>query len=308
MAFFSVVIPLYNKAPFIAQTLQSVLSQTYSDFEVIIVNDGSTDGSEAAVQQFEDSRIQYYLRENKGVSAARNFGITMAKADHIAFIDADDYWYPDFLQTMHRNILRFPQHRVFSCAIEIETAKNVIPAEYSIEREHPVMVVDFFKSSIREAVIWTSAAVFHKSVFDSTGVFDAQLRSGEDIDLWIRVGLQYPIVFDWKILARYVFDARSLSRDRTHHVSKTNLSKFAEREKANPDLKQYLDLNRFSLAVKSKLNGDNRTFQKLKDDIDLKNLSTKRKVLLHLPGFALRALLRFNQWLADNGLGNSVFR
>jgi glycosyltransferase involved in cell wall biosynthesis len=308
MAFFSVVIPLYNKAHFIAQTLQSVLAQTFIDFEIIIVNDGSTDNSESIVQQFDDPRIQYYLRENKGVSAARNFGITMAKADYICFIDADDYWYPDFLQSIHRNITRFPGQHVFSCAIEIETAKNIVPAEYSIERDFPVMVVDFFKASLSEAVIWTSAAVFHKSVFERSGVFDAQLRSGEDTDLWIRIGLDYPIVFDWKVSARYVFDPKSLSRDNSHLLSKIKFSKFDALEKTNPDLKKYLDLNRFSLAIKSKLNGNRTAFGDFATPIDRKNLSVKRKMLLRLPGSALRILLRLNQWLAENGLGNSVFR
>lgn len=308
MALFSVVIPLYNKAHFIAQTLQSVLSQTFTDFEIIIVNDGSTDNSEAEVNQFDDDRINYYQRENKGVSAARNFGITMAKADYIAFIDADDYWYPDFLQTMHRNILRFPEHQVFSCAIEIETSKNIVPADYSIEHEHPVMVVDFFKASFKEAVIWTSAAVFHKSVFERSGVFDTKIKSGQDTDLWIRIGLHFPVVFDWRILARYVFDAKSLSRNLSYTISKIDFSKFEEQEKYHPDLKRYLDLNRFSLAIKSKLNGDKTAFWTFAGGIDSKNLSAKRKILLQLPGNLLRLLLRLNKWLMENGLGNSVFR
>lgn len=309
MPFFSIVIPLYNKEHFIEQTLQSVLAQTFGDFEIIIVNDGSTDAGEAKVKQFDDARIQYYLRENKGVAAARNFGITLSKADYIAFLDSDDFWYPDFLQTMHRNISRYgARHKVFSSAIEIETAKNIIPATYSIEKSHPVEIVDFFKASFKEAAIWTSAAVFHRSVFEKSGVFDTQIRSGQDTDLWIRIGLEYAIVFDWKILARYVFDPKSLSRNRNYTVSKINFSKFRELEKVNPDLKKYLDLNRFSLAIKSKLNGDIAAFRRFSEGIDLKNLNAKKRILLQLPGGLLRLLLQLNQWLNDNGLGNSVFR
>lgn len=308
MPFFSVVIPLYNKEAFIGQTLQSVMSQTFSDFEIIIVNDGSTDAGEAKVLSFQDPRIRYSLRENKGVSAARNFGITLAQSQFIAFLDADDYWYPDFLQTMHRNIARFPDQKVFSCAIEIETAKNFVPAEYSIERNHPVEVVDFFKGSFKETILWTSATVVHKSVFDQSGVFDTQMKSGEDTDLWIRIGLDYPIVFDWKIMARYGFDPKSLSRDQSYIVSKINFSKFDQLEPTHPDLKKYLDLNRFALAIKSKLNGDHKAFRQLSQGIDWNNLSHKRKILLRLPGGVLRALLHLNRWLAENGLVNSVFR
>lgn len=308
MPFFSIVIPLYNKQHFVGQTLQSVLSQTFADFEIIIINDGSTDNSETAVKQFDDVRIQYYLRENKGVSAARNIGITMAKGNFIAFLDADDYWYPDFLQTMHRNIMRFPEQRVFSCAIEIETAKNIIPAEYAIERSHPVVVVDFFKASGIESVISTSTTVFHKSVFDRSGVFDTQMKSGEDTDLWIRIGLDFEVVFDWKILARYVFDPKSLSRDASKLASKINFTKFAQREQTNPDLKRYLDANRFALAIKSKRMGDKAMFRRLSDEIDRKNLSLKRKILLGAPRPILELLIKCNRWLANNGLSNSVFR
>lgn len=308
MPFFSVVIPLYNKEPFIGQTLQGLMAQSFADFEIIIINDGSTDAGEAKVLSFPDPRIRYYLRENKGVSAARNLGITMAKGNYIAFLDADDYWYPDFLQSMHRNITRFLDQKVFSCAIEIETAKNLVPAEYSIDRSHPVQIVDFFKASFKETVLWTSATVIHKSVFDHSGMFDTRMRSGEDTDLWIRIGLDYPVVFDWKIMARYGFDPKSLSRDRSYTTSKIDFSKFDALEPNHPDLKKYLDMNRFALAVKSKLNGDKKAFRQLEQGIDPANLSAKRRILLQLPGGLLRTLLQINRWLAENGLGNSVFR
>lgn len=308
MAFFSVVIPLYNKERFIAQTLQSVLAQTFQDIEIIIVNDGSTDRSESVVQGFNDPRIQYYLRENKGVSAARNLGITMAKADYIAFLDSDDYWYPDFLQTMHRNITRFPEHKVFTSAIEIETARNIFPASYSIEKTGYCEVVDFFEASSKEAVIWTSAAVFHKSVFEKSGIFDTKVNFAEDTDLWIRVGLDFKVVFDWKILARYVFDGKSFSRGKYYFFEERSFLKYAELELTHPGLKKFLDLNRFSVAIKSKLSGDKANFRKCYDAIDFKNLGAKKKMLLHLTRFQLQVLVKVKSLMADWGLGNSVFK
>lgn len=309
MPFFSIVIPLYNKEHFIAQTLQSVLAQTFGDFEVIIINDGSTDASEAKVRQFDDPRIQYYLRENKGVSAARNLGITMAKADYIAFLDSDDFWYPDFLQTMHRNISRYGnQYKVFSSAIEIETSRNVFPAEYSIEKKGYCEVVDFFEASIKEAVIWTSAAVFHKSVFEQSGVFDNSIKHAEDTDLWIRIGLDFKIVFDWKVLARYVYDNQSVSRGKQYFFEQSSFSKYAEREKTHPGLKKFLDLNRFSVAIKSKMAGDHKNFHQCYDAIDFRNLSIKKRTLLHLTGFQLRVLVAIKRELANLGFGSSVFK
>ncbi len=308
MTFFSVIIPLYNKENFIENTLKSVLNQSFIDFEVIIVNDGSTDTSEKKVLQFNDSRIRYFLKENKGVSTARNYGISVAKSDYISFIDADDYWYPDFLQEMFQNINRFPKEKVFSAAFEIETSKNVISAIYSIDKTSDCELVNYFEASTKESVIWTSCAVFHKSVFDEIGDFDITIKSGQDTDLWIRIGLVYPILFSWKILAKYIFDKNSLSRKKENLNEKMNFLKFSKDEKNNPALKKFLDLNRYSLAVKCLLYGDAINYTIFKKSIDFKNLTLKKRILIRLPGLVLHLLLKINLLLVQIGWSKSVFK
>jgi glycosyltransferase involved in cell wall biosynthesis len=308
MPFFSVIIPLYNKENFIENTLKSVLNQVFTDFELIIVNDGSADTSEEKIFGFNDSRIKYYSKENGGVSSARNYGIEIAQSDYITFIDADDYWYPDFLKEMHKNITLYPELRVFSAAIEVETAKKVIPSHYSILKTGDCEIVNYFEASNKESVIWTSCAVFHKSVFEEIGVFDLSLKSGQDTDLWIRIGLFYPILFSWKILARYVYDSESLSKNKKYINKKFDFSKFSVYEKKNAQLKKFLDLNRFSLAIKSKLINDDESFKKFYDAIELNKLSLKKRVLLLSPAFLLRPLINLKMILANLGLGNSVFK
>lgn len=308
MPFFSVIIPLYNKEKFVENTLKSVFSQTFSDFEIIIVNDGSTDQSEQKVQQFQDSRIRYYSKKNEGVSVSRNLGISLAQSNYITFIDADDYWYPDFLETMFQNINRFPEQSVFAAAVEIETSKSVFPAQYSIQKTKDWELVNYFNASSKETVICTSCAVFEKNVFGKTDIFDVAIKSGEDTDLWIRIGLVYPVLFSWKILARYVFDADSLSKDKSYTSTKINFSKFSTLEKTNLDLKKFLDLNRFSLAIKSKLNGDYANFHLFYKAINLKNLTLKKRTLLLLPSFILKKMIDLQQVLANLGLTNSVFK
>lgn len=308
MPFFSIVIPLYNKQKFISNTLKSLLNQTFDDFEILIVNDGSTDGSAAIVQAFNDKRIHYSYQENQGVSATRNFGMSRAKADYICFLDADDFWYSDFLETMHRNILKFPNQFVFASAIEIETSKSIFKPDYSVAKTGDHELVDYFEASMKESVIWTGATVFHKSVFEKSGNFDPNIRSGEDIDLWIRIGLLYPVLFSWKIVARYVYDAESLSKDKLYAGNTINFSKFEALEKAHPKLKKYLDLNRFSIAIKSKLAGKNESFRKYKQEINMKNLSFKKRFLLQLPTVILLILIRLKTLKANLGLGNSVFK
>ncbi|EJG03268.1 glycosyltransferase family 2 protein [Flavobacterium sp. F52] len=309
MAFFSIIIPLYNKENFIANTIQSVFDQTFQNFEIIVVNDGSTDKSEEKLLQFKDSRIHYFSKKNEGASAARNYGIEKASAHFITFLDADDYWYPTFLETMFTNISKLPDQKVFSAAIEFETSKKVISAQYSISKTNDEFeIVNYFKASLKETVLCTSCAVFHQSVFAEIGNFDTKIKSGQDTDLWIRIGLVFPVVFSWKILARYVYDPKSLSKNKNLMKEKMDFSKFEESEQTNPDLKYFLDLNRFSLAIKGKLAGETALFYKYYNSIDLKKIGWKKRFLLRLPAFILRILISFKTFLANLGIGSSVFK
>jgi glycosyltransferase involved in cell wall biosynthesis len=308
MSFFSVIIPLYNKENFIENTLKSVFNQSFTDFEVLIVNDGSIDTSEEKVLQFNDVRIRYFYKENGGVSSARNFGIEQATSNYITFLDADDYWYPNFLQEMFSNTQNHNDVKVFSAAIEVETSKKTFAALYSIEKKADCQIVNYFEASHKETAICTSCAVFHKSVFEKTGNFDMSLKSGEDTDMWIRIGLHYPVLFSWKILARYVYDKESLSKKYQTTIDSLYVSKYSSLEKTNLQLKIFLDLNRFSLAIKSKIEGDTTIFFEMYDGIDFKKLSLKKKIILQLPVFLLKFLIDFKTILTNLGLGNAVFK
>jgi len=303
MPYFSIVIPVYNKEKFLAKTIESVLSQTFTDYEIIIVNDGSTDQSEAKISTFKDNRIKYYSKKNEGVALARNFGIEKATADYICFLDADDYWYPTFLETMQRYSSELPEQKVFAAAIEIETKNKTIQANYSIPSTSDFEIVNFFDASQKECALWTSSVCIHKSIFEKVGDFDTKIKHGEDTELWIRIGLQFPIVFIRKILARYVYDEKSISRNSNYYFEQYTFDKYAVEEKKNPALKKYMDLNRFSAVIKCKLHCDWKTAQEIYSEIDLKNLSYKKRILLELPSIMLKPLIRLKHFL-----GNSVFR
>ena len=303
MPYFSIVIPVYNKEKFVAKTIESVLSQTFTDYEIIIVNDGSTDQSEAKISAFKDNRIQYYLKKNEGVALARNFGIEKATADNICFLDADDYWYPNFLETMQRYSSELPEQKVFATAIEIESKNKTIQAHYSIPSTSDFEIVNFFDASQKECALWTSSVCIHKSVFDKVGNFDIKIKHGEDTELWIRIGLQFPIVFIRKILSRYVYDDKSISRNSNYYFEQYTFDKYAVEEKKNPALKKYMDLNRFSAVIKCRLNREWRIAIDIESEIDLKNLSFKKRVLLVLPPIIVKVLIGLQQIL-----GNSVFR
>lgn len=300
---FSIIIPVFNKEMFVAKTIKSVLSQTFSDFEIIIINDGSIDESEAEILTITDERIHYFSKKNEGVSIARNFGIEKATSEFICFLDADDFWHSNFLETMNHYIQKLPDEKVFASAIEIENSRKIVPAQYSFTKNGDFEIVNFFEASQKEAVLWTSAVCIHKEVFDKSGVFDEQLKVSEDTDLWIRISLNHQVVFIWQILARYVFDEKGISRNVNYIFEDAFFEKYKSAEKQNPAFKKYMDLNRFSSVIKCNLNGDWKTSHEIYAEIDLKNLTLKKRILLELPPITLKPLIWFKKVL-----GNSVFR
>ncbi len=308
MPCFSIIIPVFNKEKFVSKTIKSVLSQTFSDFEIIVINDGSNDTSESEILAITDDRILYFSKENEGVAVARNFGIAKASAKYVCFLDADDFWHSNFLSTMNHYIHKLPNEKVFASAIEIETTKKIVPAQYSFAKKDDFEILHFFEASLKEAILWTSAVCIHKEVFDKSGVFDEQLTVSEDTDLWIRIGLNYQVVFIWQILARYVFDEKSISRNRNYIFEDAFFEKYESAEKLYPAVKKYMDYNRFSSAIKCNLNGNWKTAQEIYADIDLKNLSSKKRLLLQLPQIVLKTLIGVQRFLVNVGLGSSVFR
>ena len=306
--FFSVVVPLYNKENYIKSTILSVLNQSFDDFEIVVVNDGSTDRSEQRISELNDSRIRYFKTENKGVSAARNLGIEQSSGKFICFLDADDFWYTHFLSEIHKYITLLPEQKVFATAIEFEIKNKAVSPTYSMEKKGNYQIVNYFEASMKESVLFTSASVFEKSVFEIAGNFNTNYKSGQDTDLWVRVGLNYPIVFIWKTSVRYVYDAKSLSRNRKKITGKAEFFEYIPLEKNNPKLKRFLDYSRFSLAIESKLNREKQRFQIFYNLIELKKMPFRKRFLLRLPAWLLSVLVKIKNNLTRIGLGNSVFR
>lgn len=304
---FSIVIPLYNKQQFIERTLQSVRSQTFTDYEVVIVNDGSTDDSEQKVLFANDLPIRYFRTENRGVSAARNLGIEQARGEFIAFLDADDCWHPHYLQQVAHYIRLLPQHVAFGTAVEFECGKRIVTPPYLFPKTDDYEVLNFFEASMGQAVFLTSATVLKKSLLEQTGLFDVTIRSGEDTDLWIRVGLLVPVVFIWRVGMRYVHDSASLSRNITSLKDKSNYTKYKHLEADNVPLKRFIDLNRYSLALKSRLLGDEESYRFFTSEIAPDSLPYFKRFLLGLPRCVLLPLVSIKNLWTKFGRGHSVF-
>lgn len=299
---FSVIITIYNKEAYLVNTITSVLSQTFQDFEIIVVNDGSTDNSLAAISNFSDDRIRIINQPNKGASAARNTGIKNATTKHLAFLDGDDEWHSHFLEEINILIEKFPLESIYATAIQLKENNNAYPVKYSLSSTKQHQIIDYFKGSMNRTLLSASSIVIKKEAFNIVGFFDETLKSGEDTDMWIRFGLKYPIAFSTRVSANYNQFSDSLSNTSTNTNQKCDFTKFIELEKTHPALKKFIDFNRFSLAIQSKLTNNLDRFLFYKYNIDLNNLNWKQRFLLNQPKWLLKLSIKTKKLLVKNGV------
>ncbi len=182
MPLFSVIIPSYNRKDMLKAALDSVLAQSMKDFEIIVIDDGSNDGTEAMVAQYGKAVI-YLWQKNSGVSMARNQGIKIAKSPHIALLDSDDTWNPDKLMKDAEFIKNNPHIKIHqSDNFWVRKGKYVNPGKRYLKKEGWI-----FNESLKLCTISPSSAVIHRELFDKYGFFDENLQACEDYDLWLRI-------------------------------------------------------------------------------------------------------------------------
>ena len=244
---FSVIIPLYNKAPYIKKALNSVLEQTFRDFELIIVDDGSSDDSYAVAKEVLDEfngNCKLIHQENAGVSTARNNGVAATCGEYLCFLDADDWWAPNYLERMDRFINEYPEAGIYGanyfyvkngrqsiCVTTAETGYINYCKVYAEKLEMP---------------LWTGATCLPRSVFFEMGGFEPHLKLGEDFCLWIKIALKYKVAFLNEALSYYFQDSDAswrlvgkLHNPKVHML--WNLQDLEDEETINPDYKALID-------------------------------------------------------------------
>ena len=244
---FSIIIPLYNKAPYIRKALETVCAQTYRDYEIIVVNDGSTDDSavvaESYLQHAEGICYTIISQDNAGVAAARNRGVKHASGDYMAFLDADDWWEPDYLARMAELIADYPQAGVYGC--------NYVyykPGKTRVALNIPTGYINYPKAYYEGSAmpIWTGATIMPKTVLEEMGGFPLGIKLGEDFLLWAKTALHYKVAFLNEPLAYYNNDVpanmratRNLHEPEHHMLFRLDLS-FGD-EKLSEDWQRLLD-------------------------------------------------------------------
>lgn len=292
---FSVIIPLYNKAPYVKKALESVSSQNFRDFELIVVDDGSTDESLAIAQSVLDEcdlRHRLIHQDNAGVSIARNNGVAAAQGEYVCFLDADDWWAPTFLEKMDELIQVYPDAGIYGtnyyyvkngitkvCLDGIETGYINYCKVYAERLKMPLTSI---------------SVALPRDIFDSYNGFNAALKLGEDFDLWIKIALHSRVAFLNEPLAYYNQDVNPAWRGTGHLVPPQehmlwNLDYLSAEEKINPDFKELIDnLRTYSLMpyyLSNRYRKDAR--QELKK-VDWSRQSLKNRFLYKMPVFLLK--------------------
>ena len=198
----SVVIPLFNKMGYVRRALESVSAQSFADFDVIVVDDGSTDGSADVVRAHSDPRVRLVRQDNRGEGAARNRGIAESSGELIAMLDADDAWDAQFLEAIVGLWRRFPEAALLAAGYRSRYAGG-----FTLETRIPgcdegCLVRDYFAKAARAPVVWSSAQAIPRRVFHRVGVFGTD-PIGIDSDMWGRIALRYPLACSSRTLATY---------------------------------------------------------------------------------------------------------
>ncbi len=191
MPFVSVIIPTYNRKEFLREAVQSVLEQTFQDLELIVVDDGSTDGTWEMLEREFGGRIRYIYQENQGPSAARNRGVEASCGEWIAFLDSDDLWLPKKLERQLEFTAENPGALIsYTDEIWIRRGRRVNP-----KKKHAKYSGWIYPQCLPLCIVSPSSVLIHRKLWDEVGGFDERLPVCEDYDLWLRIASRHPIFF-----------------------------------------------------------------------------------------------------------------
>lgn len=290
----SVVIPLYNKELYIKRAMYSVLNQKFQNFEIIIVNDGSTDRGPEIVKSIKDSRINLINQKNSGVSSARNRGAKESRADLITFLDADDEWHPDFLDSILKLNKEYPKAGLYATAYEIldPYGKNTTSnRKLKISNSQNNVILNYFQI-VSQGIhpISSSSVCIPKKVFHRMGGFPEGVAWGEDTYMWGKIGLYYSIAYSFEIGATYHMEALNRSINTKQSVKEHPFLKIAQDSikkgeiptEILEDFKEYIAFLKLITITKKLQFGENNEVSKLIFQCKTKRYRKKKIHLLIL--------------------------
>lgn len=306
MPFFSVIIPLFNKESFVADSIKSILNQTFTDFEILIIDDCSTDNSLEVASQFETEKINVIRHKtNKGLSASRNTGIRNAKGRYIAFLDADDIWKPEFLEKINYLINQFTNAKLFATNyVELYPNNLKIQLKTTLHKDFSEGYIEnFFESNLAQPIYFPSSLCVEKSVFESIGLYNEAINFGEDVDFNIRANTKFKLAYSKVPLVLYTMNSENqITKSSFKNKNITDFDFYESIASNNKSLKKYLDFNRYIMAKHYKLEGLKKEFDKMVYGISPENINFKQKILLNTPLFLLKIIQRIKSYFLSKGI------
>lgn len=301
---FLTIIPLYNKEAAIERAITSVLAQTVAT-DLLIINDGSTDASLSIASEFESESVIIISQENKGVSNARNKGISYAKSnnyDCILFLDADDYWETNHVEELTKTILKFPNTTVFANNYKIKKSATTFEATLfsNLETDTSRELDDFFIYNYLNSILFSSSFGFKTSIIS---LYNEEITHSEDIDFYLKLGLNERIAFNPSVTV--IKDETAVNRSHLINLENRTYTDFDIYERFTPKhkgLKKFLDINRYALAIELIMANQKEKVQQLVSKMDRSNLTTKQQKLLKLNSWQLKLLKRIHHRLSNSGL------
>lgn len=287
---FSIVIPLYNKSQTISRCLNSIFNQSYDNFEVLIINDGSTDESIDIINNtFADDRLLIVNKDNAGVSSARNLGLLKAKYDFVAFIDADDTWEENYLENMFDVISRYPGAAMYGCRQNFIYPNGKVQASYFPNKEK-IMIFneeEYFCYARKDIMFHASAIIVDKTILRNFNInFDTNLVKGEDLDFYFQIALCQTMVLYNDILTCYYVDAPNSAMKRICPLNKRligNMGKFFKNSHKETTIRFFSEYILSCSRLLISEYGINNEVLSVMSNINVKSLPFIKKLYYYMP-------------------------
>jgi len=311
--FFSIIIPLYNKEDYIQDTLDSVLNQTFKNFEIIIVNDGSTDSSlkkaKNALKDFNNLTI--INQKNKGLSASRNIGISVSNGKVIALIDADDLWHKKFLESIHNLHLNHPDASFYGTDyLEKYSDKNILETKKNVDirlKSKDFIVSDFFMANKFQPIICQSSIAFKKEVSETIS-FDESIDYAEDVDFYLKSFTKFKLAYHYKPLVTILYNIpNQITNVGIKGKTLPDLDFYEKENPKNQSIKDYIDFKRYMYAIQYKLIGDKINYKNFTKNINYNNITLSQRVLLSSPLFLLKFFKQIKKMLLKQNIRVTSF-
>ncbi len=306
---FSVVIPVFNKEKYIKETILSVFNQTYDNYEIIIINDASTDNSLKIIEEvISDKAVIINNKNNLGLSASRNIGFEASSDKFVAFLDGDDVWDKNFLKEINELIINFPKESIFGTYYKENYDGKILYPKININKKllgTKFVVKNFFEANLRRLIITQSCLVFKKNIFDTVGLYNPEITFAEDIDFYIRCFQNFNLAYSYQTyhMQRKMVH-KSISNSKTDNLNYPLLDKYLG---VSDELNRFINFYNYCFCRRKKNEGSKKSMIYYRNKIRFRWIGFLKTIVLFLPEFLYTTLLKFKRYLLKKGINISTY-